>query len=153
LQISEVLASLLHVYTLIGSWKQSIPLRSVEDFQFDKGVGQTFFDITKLHGLDDAEGSIIEVDYYNAASLLVMDDESILAKAKKDLDTMLGDQCINVDVLDAASVRLPSAMKSVFTRLIRKYAGCEVHVYLQCIFRWRPSEDRTMDLGHRKRYL
>ena len=77
---------------------------------FDKGVGQTFFDITKLHGLDDAEGSIIEVDYYNAASLLVMNDESIVAKAKNDLDTMLGDQCVNAEVLDAAIVRLPSAV-------------------------------------------
>jgi len=77
---------------------------------FDKGIGQTFFDITKLHGLDDAEGSIIEVDYYHAASLLVMDDESIVAKVKMDLDTMLGDQCVASKVLDAAIVRLPSAV-------------------------------------------
>jgi hypothetical protein len=47
------------------------------------------FDITKLHGLDDAEGSFIEVDYYNAASLPVLVDESIVAMAKKHLDITL----------------------------------------------------------------
>eukprot|EP00594_Rhizosolenia_setigera_P012002 CAMPEP_0178971920 /NCGR_PEP_ID=MMETSP0789-20121207/20637_1 /TAXON_ID=3005 /ORGANISM="Rhizosolenia setigera, Strain CCMP 1694" /LENGTH=580 /DNA_ID=CAMNT_0020659133 /DNA_START=8 /DNA_END=1750 /DNA_ORIENTATION=- len=77
---------------------------------FDRGVGQTFFDITKLHGINDAEGSVIEVDYYHASSLLVLDDESIVSKVKKDLETILGDQCVKAQVLDAAVVRLPSAV-------------------------------------------
>eukprot|EP00986_Skeletonema_menzelii_P015215 scaffold11304_cov135-Skeletonema_menzelii.AAC.1 len=82
---------------------------------FDEGVGMTFFDITKLHGLDVAErtdgvGSIIEVDYYHAASLLVMSDEAIVEKVKKDLNTILGLQCINANVVDAAVVRLPQAV-------------------------------------------
>lgn len=82
---------------------------------FDRGVGMTFFDITKLHGSDDhtisdAPGSVIEVDYYHAASLLVMDDESIVEKAKRDLDTMLGTTCRNAKVVDAAVVRLPQAV-------------------------------------------
>lgn len=83
---------------------------------FDEGVGMTFFDITKLHGLGDAnnsdgtEGSIIEVDYYHAASLLVMDDEAIVEKAKRDLDTMLGTDCKTAEVVDAAVVKLPQAV-------------------------------------------
>ena len=82
---------------------------------FDEGVGMTFFDITKLHGLDvtkrtDGVGSIIEVDYYHAASLLVMSDENIVEKVKKDLNTILGEQCIDANVVDAAVVRLPQAV-------------------------------------------
>ncbi len=85
---------------------------------FDKGVGMTFFDITKLHGLLDENssdaktpvGSVIEVDYYHAASLLVMDDKSIVEKAKANLDTMLGNDCKNAKVLDAAVVKLPQAV-------------------------------------------
>lgn len=86
---------------------------------FDKGVGMTFFDITKLHGLFDEDskgddetpaGSVIEVDYYHAASLLVMDDKSIVEKAKADLDTMLGKDCKDAKVIDAAVVKLPQAV-------------------------------------------
>lgn len=82
---------------------------------FDEGVGMTFFDITKLHGLDvtkftDGVGSIIEVDYYHAASLLVMSDEDIVEKVKKDINTVLGKQCIDANVVDAAVVRLPQAV-------------------------------------------
>ena len=87
-----------------------VPYSANACWGFDKGVGQTFFDITKLHGLDDAEGSVIEVDYYHAASLLVMDDESIVSKVKRDLEIILGEQCKNAEVLDAAIVRLPSAV-------------------------------------------
>lgn len=77
---------------------------------FDEKVGQTFFDITKLHGIDDAQGSIIEVDYYNANSLLVMDDETIVKKVKKDLDTMIGKECVEATVIDAAVVSLNNAV-------------------------------------------
>lgn len=80
---------------------------------FDEGVGMTFFDITKLHDVaskDDTEGSIIEVDYYHAASLLVMDDEAIVEKAKANLDTMLGKNCEDAKVIDAAVVKLPQAV-------------------------------------------
>ena len=77
---------------------------------FDEKVGQTFFDITKLHGIDDAQGSIIEVDYYHANSLLVMDDETIVKKVKKDLDTMIGRECIEATVIDAAVVSLNNAV-------------------------------------------
>ena len=82
---------------------------------FDEGVGMTMFDITKLHNVDvtkqeDGVGSIIEVDYYHAASLLVMNDEAIVEKVKKDLNTILGSQCVNANVIDAAVVRLPQAV-------------------------------------------
>ena len=79
---------------------------------FDEGVGMTYFDITKLHGLDanKVSGSIIEIDYYHAASLLVMSDEDIVDKVKSDLDTILGQQSIDAKVLDAAVVRLPQAV-------------------------------------------
>ena len=87
-----------------------IPYSANACWGFDRGVGQTFFDITKLHGIDDAKGSIIEVDYYHAASLIVMDDESIVHKVKRDLGTILGEQCDNAQVLDATIVRLPNAV-------------------------------------------
>lgn len=85
---------------------------------FDEGVGMTYFDITKLHGIDandgksdnELSGSIIEIDYYHAASLLVMSDEAIVQKAKGDLDTILGTQSTNANVVDAAVVRLPQAV-------------------------------------------
>ena len=85
----------------------------------------TFFDITTLHnmdkngdatGIDDAttattiKGSIIEVDYYHAEPLLVMDDTSIVTKVKNDLNTILGRDCIAATVVDAAIVRLPQAV-------------------------------------------
>lgn len=77
---------------------------------FDPGVGMTLFDITKLHGIEDKEeGSIFEVDFYHASSLLVMDDEAIVAKVKRDIDTILG-ECRNAKVIDAAIVRLPNAV-------------------------------------------
>ncbi|VEU39623.1 unnamed protein product [Pseudo-nitzschia multistriata] len=80
---------------------------------FDEGVGMTFFDITKLHGVGktrDNEGSILEVDYYHAASLLVMDNEAIVEKVKSDLDTILGKDCKAASVVDAAVVKLPQAV-------------------------------------------
>jgi len=86
---------------------------------FDEGVGMTYFDITKLHDLtinessednNEVSGSIIELDYYHAASLLVMSDEEIVDKVKRDLDTILGKQSANAKVLDAAIVRLPQAV-------------------------------------------
>lgn len=77
---------------------------------FDDGVGMTYFDITKLHDLDDGQGSVIEIDYYHAASLLVMSDEDIVDKVKGDLDIILGAQSADANVLDAAVVRLPQAV-------------------------------------------
>ena len=81
---------------------------------FDRGVGMTWFDITKLHGLDvgdgGEQGSVIEVDFYHAQSLLVMSDEQLVAKAKANLDTMLGADCAAASVVDAAVVRLPQAV-------------------------------------------
>ena len=92
-----------------------IPYSANACWGFDKGVGMTFFDITTLHGLkqqkqQDGIGSIIEVDYYHAASLLVMSDEAIVSKVKKDLNTILGTQCIDATIVDAAIVRLPQAV-------------------------------------------
>ena len=93
-----------------------IPYSANACWGFDKGVGMTFFDITSLHGLPrqkqqkDGIGSIIEVDYYHSASLLVMNDEAIVTKVKKDLNTILGTQCIDANIVDAAIVRLPQAV-------------------------------------------
>ena len=79
---------------------------------FDEGVGMTWFDIKRLHSpsLDAEAGAVIEVDYYHANTLLGLSDEAIVAKAKKDLDTMLGAKCAAASVTDAAVVRLPSAV-------------------------------------------
>jgi len=92
--------------------KVDTPFSANACWGFDKGVGMTFFDITKLHEIknEDYDGSIIEVDYYHAASLIVMDDETIVQKAKQDIDTILGKSAIEAEVIDAAVVRLPSAV-------------------------------------------
>ena len=102
-----------------------VPYSANACWGFDDGIGMTFFDITTLHnmdkngdatGIDDAttattiKGSIIEVDYYHAGPLLVMDDTSIVAKVKNDLNTILGRDCIAATVVDAAIVRLPQAV-------------------------------------------
>ena len=52
----------------------------------------------------------IQVDYYHANTLLVLSDEEIAAKAKRDLDTMLGSACAQATVVDAAVVKLPNAV-------------------------------------------
>ena len=77
---------------------------------FDAGVGMTWFDISRLHELPPEEGSVIEVDYYSSDALLALDDEQIVAKAKEQLDAMLGASCAAAAVEDAAVVRLPSAV-------------------------------------------
>ncbi len=108
-----VLATRLYLDTIVDT-----PYSANACWGFDKGVGMTFFDITKLHGLLDEKdsdgerpvGSVIEVDYYHAGSLLVMDEKAIVEKAKADLDTMLGKDCKDAKVLDAAVVKLPQAV-------------------------------------------
>jgi uncharacterized protein with NAD-binding domain and iron-sulfur cluster len=107
----SVLATRLYLDRIVDT-----PYSANACWGFDRGVGMTFFDITKLHGdqdeniADHAPGSVIEVDYYHADSLLVMNDDNIVAKAKKDLDTMLGSTCSSAKVEDAAVVRLPQAV-------------------------------------------
>ena len=83
---------------------------------FDPGVGMTMFNIGELHGVENKEvgesapGSIIEVDYYSADSLLVMSDDDIIQKVKTDLNTILGVDCAIANVVDAAVVRLPNGV-------------------------------------------
>jgi uncharacterized protein with NAD-binding domain and iron-sulfur cluster len=79
----------------------------------------TMFDIRTLHGsnaptVQGAPGSVIEVDYYHAGTLLVMSDEDLIAKVKKDLDNLLGIKCEQAKVVDAAIVRLPEAVNWYF---------------------------------------
>jgi uncharacterized protein with NAD-binding domain and iron-sulfur cluster len=86
---------------------------------FDPGVGMTVFDIRALHGVNastvaDAPGSVMEVDYYHAATLLVLSDDEIVRKAKADLDTILGTTCQGASVTDAAVVRLPEGVNWYF---------------------------------------
>ena len=102
-----VLATRLYLDTIVDT-----PYSANACWGFDNKIGMTFFDITQLHGLNlnEVAGSIIEVDYYHAASLLVMSNEAIVSKVKNDLDTLLGKQCINAQVVDAAIVRLPQAV-------------------------------------------
>jgi uncharacterized protein with NAD-binding domain and iron-sulfur cluster len=91
-----------------------IPYTANACWGFDRGVGMTFFDIGTLHGEQDATGSVVEVDYYHANTLLVMSDEQIRDKAKDDLNTILGAQCASAKVMDAAIVRLPNAVNWYF---------------------------------------
>lgn len=91
-----------------------IPYTANACWGFDDGVGMTVFDIKGLHGseastVSDAPGSVIEVDYYYASKLLVLSDEDIVAKAKRDLDTILVGSS-TTKVVDAAVVRLPQGV-------------------------------------------
>lgn len=92
-----------------------IPYSANACWGFDEHIGMTMFDIKAIHGDDgasvkDAPGSVIEVDYYHASPLLVMDDDAIVNKVKADLDSILGRPCIESVVTDAAIVRLPNAV-------------------------------------------
>lgn len=91
-----------------------IPYTANACWGFDDGVGMTMFDIKGLHGNDavtvaDAPGSVIEVDYYHASKLLVLSDQEIVDKVKRDLDTILVGST-DAKVVDAAVVRLPQAV-------------------------------------------
>ncbi|KAG7337273.1 flavin containing amine oxidoreductase [Nitzschia inconspicua] len=83
---------------------------------FDEGVGMTMFNIGELHSDESLEnlGSVIEVDYYHADSLLVMSDKDIVKKVKADLSTILGVECASTKVIDAAIIRLPRGVNWYF---------------------------------------
>jgi uncharacterized protein with NAD-binding domain and iron-sulfur cluster len=114
---TSVLATRLYLDSILDT-----PYSANACWGFDEGVGMTMFDITKLHGQNNivakesetndntSIGYVIEIDYYHAASLLVMSEEQIVQKAKNDLDTILGSQSKKAQVVDAAIVRLPQAV-------------------------------------------
>lgn len=60
------------------------------------------------------------MDYYHAASLLSLPDADIVAKAKTDFDTMLGTTAAQARVIDAAVVRLPTAVNWYYPGSYRK---------------------------------
>lgn len=97
----------------------TLPYTANACWGFDRGIGMTMFDIVALHGenaptVAGGPGSVIEVDFYHAASLLVKSDGDIVAKVKADLDTILGPACKAAAVVDAAIVRLPDAVNWYF---------------------------------------
>lgn len=90
--------------------KVSVPLPSNACFGFDTTTGWTFFDLNALHDeWQQAEGSVIEADFYHANQLLVMDDEQIVTKVHQDLAT-----CVtgfrSAKVVDRSIVRLSRAV-------------------------------------------
>lgn len=94
--------------------KLNIPYSANACWGFDDGIGMTMFDISTIHASADHDGSIIEVDYYNASPLLAQSNEDIVRKVKTDLDTILGSSCKGAAVEDAAIVRLPEAVNWYF---------------------------------------
>jgi uncharacterized protein with NAD-binding domain and iron-sulfur cluster len=99
--------------------KIDIPYSANACWGFDDGVGMTMFDISTLHGPNSTStvgttGSVIEVDYYYANTLLCMQDDEIVKKVKRDLDTILGHRCRVSAVIDAAVVRLPDSVNWYF---------------------------------------
>jgi uncharacterized protein with NAD-binding domain and iron-sulfur cluster len=96
-----------------------VPYSANACWGFDAGVGMTMFDIGALHGPDSptmtsSSGSVLEVDYYHASSLLVQSDADLVTKVKADLDCILGPDCVAANVIDAAIVRLPDAVNWYF---------------------------------------
>ena len=53
---------------------------------FDDKVGMTWFDLTKMHDLSEM---VVEVDFYHSGSLMGLDDDAIVDRAKSYLDTMV----------------------------------------------------------------
>ncbi|MEO0948475.1 MAG: FAD-dependent oxidoreductase [Cyanobacteria bacterium J06641_5] len=90
--------------------KIDVPLPSNAGFGFDPTTGWTFFDLNALHDeFKDAPGSVIEVDFYHANQLLLMDNESLLAKIQSDLAT-----CIpafgEAKIVDSSIIRVPQGV-------------------------------------------
>jgi uncharacterized protein with NAD-binding domain and iron-sulfur cluster len=105
-----------------------IPYSANACWGFDQGVGMTMFDIKALHGeeastVQDAPGSVIEVDYYHANKLLVLSDDDIVAKVKRDLDQIL--TTANAEVVDAAIVRLPQAVNWYYPGSYEDMPNCK----------------------------
>lgn len=97
----------------------TVPYSANACWGFDRGIGMTMFDIRALHGNDapsvkNAEGAIIEVDYYHSSELILLNDEDLIAKVKSDLDILLGPECRSARVVDAALVRLPNGVNWYF---------------------------------------
>ena len=74
----------------------------------------TMFDISTIHSDVEFEGTILEVDYYHANSLLVLSDEQLQNKVKSDVDTILGAASNDAAIVDMAIVRLPEAVNWYF---------------------------------------
>jgi len=106
---------------------------------FEEGVGMTMFDIRKLHG-DNAQasvgapGSVLEVDFYYANSMLVLDDESIVTKVKSHLDKICGDGCKQAKVIDAAIVRIPEGVNWYYPGSYSKMPSVKSGAYSNVFF-------------------
>jgi uncharacterized protein with NAD-binding domain and iron-sulfur cluster len=97
----------------------TVPYSANACWGFDRGIGMTMFDVRAIHGPTApsvylSQGSVLEVDYYHASSLLTLPDDDIVAKVKSDLDTILGPSCKAAKVIDAAIIRLPDSVNWYF---------------------------------------
>lgn len=112
---------------------------------FDDKVGQTWFDLKKLHAprLDGEPGAVIEVDYYHAGSLLGLSDAELEAKAWRDLQKMVP-AFKKAKVVDAAVVRLPEAVNWYFPG---SYASCPA-TRSESLANAYFAGDVVRDLGH-----
>lgn len=112
---------------------------------FDDKVGQTWFDLKKLHAprLDGEAGAVIEVDYYHAGSLLGLSDAELEAKARRDLETMVP-AFKNAKLVDAAVMRLPEAVNWYFPG---SYLSCPT-TSSESLQNAYFAGDLVRDLGH-----
>merc|ERR1719271_1196322 len=77
----------------------------------------TWFDLTKMHDLSEM---VVEVDFYHSGSLMGLDDDAIVERAKSYLDTMVP-AFAGAAVVDAAVVKLPEAVNWFYPG---SYASC-----------------------------
>ena len=112
---------------------------------FDEKVGQTWFDLKKLHSprLDGEPGAVVEVDYYHAGSLLGLSDAELEAKARRDLETMVP-AFKNAELVDAAVVRLPEAVNWYFPGSYQSCPATQSESLRNAYF----AGDVVRDLGH-----
>eukprot|EP00276_Gloeochaete_wittrockiana_P020132 CAMPEP_0184336256 /NCGR_PEP_ID=MMETSP1089-20130417/4618_1 /TAXON_ID=38269 ORGANISM="Gloeochaete wittrockiana, Strain SAG46.84" /NCGR_SAMPLE_ID=MMETSP1089 /ASSEMBLY_ACC=CAM_ASM_000445 /LENGTH=580 /DNA_ID=CAMNT_0026661229 /DNA_START=24 /DNA_END=1766 /DNA_ORIENTATION=+ len=94
--------------------KVYVPRAANACYGFDPTVGWTFFDLTSLHDeYRDAEGSVIEADFYNCSQFLPMSDQAITARVHRYLE-----KCVpgfrEANVIDSTILRLPRAVSHFF---------------------------------------
>ena len=109
---TDVLATRLYLDSVVDT-----PYSANACWGFDEKVGMTWFDLRKMHGIDEM---VVEVDFYHSGSLMGLDDDAIVDRAKSYLDTMVP-AFAGAAVVDAAVVKLPEAVNWFYPG---SYASC-----------------------------
>eukprot|EP00899_Mesostigma_viride_P018994 jgi/Mesvir1/27096/Mv20781-RA.1 len=91
-----------------------LPRAANAAFGFEDGMGTTFFDVKRLHGLDQgAPGAVVEMDFYYAGAMCARSDEDIVQRARRHLVRAVP-EFINAKVIDSGVVRVREGVSHFF---------------------------------------